>query len=184
MSQLHLHFHLQCYCYYYCIRPTLELFKGNIAELPQVPERRGGAHMGLPECIDTVLNWTELYKFCYTYRLCSKLYNESVTVHSLLVLHLQLHAVLASPCNIIIAWLCEMSLPFPLLCVCVCWSGCSLCSLWIPPLSVTCPPSFKSVWGRMHWFVQGSVQRALGRALHSPAVGPAGQAHQTGHWNV
>ena len=32
-------------------------FKGNIGE---TPERRGGAHMGLPECIDTILNWTEL----------------------------------------------------------------------------------------------------------------------------
>ena len=32
-------------------------FKGNIGE---TPERRGGAHIGLPERIDTILNWTEL----------------------------------------------------------------------------------------------------------------------------
>ena len=33
-------------------------FKGNIGESP---ERRGGAHMGFPECvIYTILNWTEL----------------------------------------------------------------------------------------------------------------------------
>ena len=32
-------------------------FKGNIGEIPQ---RRGGALMGLPERIDTILNWTEL----------------------------------------------------------------------------------------------------------------------------
>ena len=31
--------------------------KGNIGE---TPERRGGAHMGLPVRIDTILNWTEL----------------------------------------------------------------------------------------------------------------------------
>ena len=32
-------------------------FKGNIGE---TLERRGGAHMGFPERIDTILNWTEL----------------------------------------------------------------------------------------------------------------------------
>ena len=30
------------------------------ATLGNTPERRGGAHMGLPERIDTILNWTEL----------------------------------------------------------------------------------------------------------------------------
>ena len=32
-------------------------FKGNIGG---TPERRGGAHKGLPERINTILNWTEL----------------------------------------------------------------------------------------------------------------------------
>ena len=32
-------------------------FKGNIGE---TPETRSGAHMCLPECIDTILSWTEL----------------------------------------------------------------------------------------------------------------------------
>ena len=32
-------------------------FKVNIGE---TPERLGGAHMGLPECLDTICNWTEL----------------------------------------------------------------------------------------------------------------------------
>ena len=32
-------------------------FKGNIGD---TPERRCGAHMGFPERIDTILNWTEL----------------------------------------------------------------------------------------------------------------------------
>ena len=32
-------------------------FKGNTGE---TPEKRGGAHMGLPERVDTILNWIEL----------------------------------------------------------------------------------------------------------------------------
>ena len=40
-----------CYYHYYCC------FKGNIRE---TPERRGGAHVALPERIDTILNRTEL----------------------------------------------------------------------------------------------------------------------------
>ena len=32
-------------------------FKGNVGE---TSERRGGAYVGFPECIDTILNWTEL----------------------------------------------------------------------------------------------------------------------------
>ena len=34
----------------------LNCFKGNIGG---TPERRGGAHMGLPKRIDTILNWTD-----------------------------------------------------------------------------------------------------------------------------
>ena len=32
-------------------------FKGNVGE---ISERRGGAHLGVSECIDTILNLTEL----------------------------------------------------------------------------------------------------------------------------
>ena len=84
-------------------------FKGNIGE---TPERRGGSHMGFPERIDTILNWTELAAegklpkhYCGQIPHLPPLYSLQLREHVIVCNYVSMYNyVLMCTCQAIIIW--------------------------------------------------------------------------------